>query len=169
MDAFSFWIECLLGRIEENIRTTLNHSSSLISYNVYHNEHVPPILIDSSISISTGSFYDVFRNFDFTFIFGGVALFASGLLCFPLATVARWERRKELAGTDADPENEDDFLPSDTTRLRRIIRKLWNNCMKHCCCRHTRVGYDPTEMDQKDIDVRIDQIPGAQSTLTNPE
>ncbi|KAF5401940.1 hypothetical protein PHET_04674 [Paragonimus heterotremus] len=110
-----------------------------------------------------GSFYDVFRNFNFTFIFGGVALFVSGLLCFPLAAVARWERRKELTGTGADDaENEDDFLPSDSTGLMRIIRKLRDRCVKRCCCRQTRVGYDPTELVQNDIDIRIDQMPGVQ-------
>ncbi|KAA3670188.1 uncharacterized protein DEA37_0003018, partial [Paragonimus westermani] len=109
------------------------------------------------------SFYDVFRNFDFTFIFGGVALFVSGLLCLPLAAVARWERRKELAGTGADdPENEDDFRPSDTMGPMRIIRKLRDSCVKRCCCRQTRAGYGPAEVVQNDIDVRMDQMPGVQ-------
>ncbi|TPP65571.1 Solute carrier family 16 member 1 [Fasciola gigantica] len=67
-----------------------------------------------------GSLYDVFHDFGFTFILGGLAIFLSGVLCFPLSAVSRWENRRS-------GQKQEELEPSESvprTGLSRVIRLL---------------------------------------------
>ncbi|CAH8669394.1 unnamed protein product [Dicrocoelium dendriticum] len=72
------------------------------------------------------SLYDTFRTFDYTFIFGGLALFVSGVICFPLGAVARWEHRKEIGMTGADDLENLGKGPFALTKLVRRMRDFFS-------------------------------------------
>ncbi|KER23052.1 hypothetical protein T265_08995 [Opisthorchis viverrini] len=76
-----------------------------------------------------GFMYDTFGNFNVTFIFGGIALFVSGLLCIPLSSVARWERGKELATPEWEDENVEGCFRAPT----KCIRLMRDCCLTRCC------------------------------------
>ncbi|KAG5449036.1 Monocarboxylate transporter 12-B [Clonorchis sinensis] len=76
-----------------------------------------------------GFMYDTFGNFNVTFIFGGIALFVSGLLCIPLSSVARWERGKELATAEWEDENVEGCFRAPT----KCIRLMRDCCLTRCC------------------------------------
>ncbi|KAK4472659.1 hypothetical protein MN116_003891 [Schistosoma mekongi] len=79
-----------------------------------------------------GAMYDSFKNFHLIFILGGLSVLISGILCFPLAVLSKWENRKsyQLDENETPYENDPDqsLLP---VRLLRRIRDWFN---KHLRC-----------------------------------
>ncbi|VDP75499.1 unnamed protein product [Echinostoma caproni] len=78
-----------------------------------------------------GSLYDTFHNFGFTFILGGAAIFLSGVLCFPLSAVARWERRRSCQA-DLDQRTEISDPNTQTGGIARLIRLVRDQVSRFC-------------------------------------
>ncbi|CAH8448913.1 unnamed protein product [Schistosoma turkestanicum] len=74
-----------------------------------------------------GAMYDKFKNFNLIFILGGLSVLVSGILCFPLASLAHWENRKSCQSDENEAVYEkttdQSFLP---VRLLRRARDWFN-------------------------------------------
>uniref|UniRef100_A0A3Q0KRH5 Putative monocarboxylate transporter n=1 Tax=Schistosoma mansoni TaxID=6183 RepID=A0A3Q0KRH5_SCHMA len=79
-----------------------------------------------------GAMYDRFKNFNLIFILGGLSVLISGLLCFPLAKLAKWENRKSYQSH----ENEMNYEKTTDQSLYpiRLLRRIrdWFNKHFHC-------------------------------------
>ncbi|KAH8852908.1 Monocarboxylate transporter 1 [Schistosoma japonicum] len=78
-----------------------------------------------------GAMYDKFKNFHLIFVLGGLSVLISGILCFPLAILSKWENRKscQLDENEVPCENNPDqsLLP---VRLLRRIRDWFNKYLQ---------------------------------------
>lgn len=50
-----------------------------------------------------GAMYDATKTYDYSFYFAGALILLSAILCYPLATVNKWEKARALETSKVSP------------------------------------------------------------------